>query len=66
MTHLNPIQIQRYLGGMEYPTNKQRLLAHVKEQGAPEEIVAALDIVPDREYDTPADLIHIQGISETS
>jgi hypothetical protein len=64
MTNFNPIQIQKYLGGMEYPASKQELIEHAKEQGAPEEVVRALDEAPTEEYETPADLIH--GISENT
>jgi hypothetical protein len=49
---------------MEYPANKQELIEHAKDQGAPEDVVQALDNVPDQQYETPADLIH--GIAETS
>lgn len=62
--HLNPIHLQKYLGGLEYPVSKQKLIEHAREQGAPEDVVAALAETTVVEYETPADLIH--GLSETT
>jgi hypothetical protein len=63
-SHWNPIHIQRYLAGAEYPTSKERLIEYAREQGAPEEIVEALDRSSTEEFSTPADLI--SGMSETT
>ncbi|MCG2586859.1 DUF2795 domain-containing protein [Massilia sp. TS11] len=56
MAHANPIQIQKYLRGVDYPANKRTLLAAARAQGADENICASLEQLPDEEFQTPAEL----------
>jgi hypothetical protein len=49
-----PIEIQKYLGGIEYPTTKESLVEHARASGAPEEIEQVLEKLPDDEFDSPA------------
>ena len=49
----NPIQIQKYLGGMDYPVTKETILSTANEKGAPADIQQALERIPDQEYDAP-------------
>ena len=46
----NPIQIQRFLGGMDYPVSKDTILQTAKKEGADENVLDALgrDRVADR------------------
>jgi hypothetical protein len=48
-----PIEVQKYLSGMSYPTTKDQILEHAKSQGAPKEVQDALEKIPDGEYDGP-------------
>jgi Protein of unknown function (DUF2795) len=54
MANVNPIQVQKALGGMDYPAGKQQILDHARQQGADEEVISALEQIPDREYDGPS------------
>ncbi len=54
MANVNPIQVQKALGGMDYPAGKQELVEHARQQGADEEVISALEKIPDREYDGPS------------
>ena len=56
MAHANPIQIQKYLKGVDYPANKRALLKAARDQGADDSIVASLEQLPDEEFQTPADV----------
>lgn len=56
MAHANPIQIQKYLKGVDYPTDKQTLIDTAKQQGADESVCASLDQLPDEQFQTPADV----------
>jgi hypothetical protein len=49
----NPIQIQKFLGGVDYPATKEALLAHAKDSGADSDVLDALQNIPDKEYDAP-------------
>jgi hypothetical protein len=50
---VDPIQLQKALGGVDYPADKERLVRHAEEQGADEQVLDALRKIPDRQYDGP-------------
>lgn len=56
MQHANPIQIQKYLKGVDYPANKKSLIESAKKNGADENICASLEQLPDQNFQTPADV----------
>lgn len=49
----SPIQIQKYLGGLDYPVRKQELVQKARQKGAGDEILQILQKIPDREYPSP-------------
>jgi hypothetical protein len=49
----NPIQIQKFLGGIDYPASRETLLSKAKESGADSNVMEALEKIPDKEYDGP-------------
>jgi len=49
----NPVQIQKFLGGLNYPVEKQDLLDRARGEGADENVMEALERIPDRDYDSP-------------
>ncbi|MFI7446799.1 DUF2795 domain-containing protein [Nonomuraea sp. NPDC049714] len=49
----NPIQLQKHLKGVDYPASKSDLVAAAREHGADQDIIKALEAMPDREYDGP-------------
>lgn len=53
MARVNPIQIQKYLTGVNYPASKQDLLKHAKDQGADDNVQQMLQQIPDQQYQTP-------------
>lgn len=56
MPHANPIQIQKYLKGVDYPASKEQLIENARKLGADENICASLEQLPDDEFQTPADV----------
>jgi hypothetical protein len=56
-----PIAVEKYLKGVDFPCNKEELMEHARERGAPEEVQAALARLPDREYESPADISKEMG-----
>lgn len=49
----NPVQVQKFLGGLDYPVSKQDILDRARDNGADENVMDALERIPDREYDGP-------------
>jgi predicted outer membrane protein len=61
MAHVNPIQIQKFLKGVDYPASKAELLEKAESLGADENVRASLEQLPDEEYQTPADVSQAFG-----
>ncbi|MEV0168168.1 uncharacterized protein DUF2795 [Nonomuraea fuscirosea] len=49
----NPIDLQRHLSGVDYPASKEDLVEAAREQDADDDIIEALEAMPDRQYDGP-------------
>jgi hypothetical protein len=50
-----PIQIdvQKYLSGVDYPVRRDDLLEKAKSENAPDDVLSALEGLPDREFESP-------------
>jgi hypothetical protein len=48
-----PIEVQKYLSGMDYPATKDQIVQHAREHDAPEEVMDLLEKMPEQEYDGP-------------
>ncbi|KQR23839.1 hypothetical protein ASF79_00830 [Agreia sp. Leaf335] len=48
-----PIELQKYLSGVDYPISKNDLLDTARNQGAPDHVVEALESVDQDEFDGP-------------
>lgn len=49
----NSVQIQKFLGGLDYPGDKKAILARARDQGADEAVMDALERLPDHDYASP-------------
>jgi hypothetical protein len=49
----NPIQIQKFLAGVDYPADRSTLVSTAEEEGAEGAVLDALKAIPDKEYDSP-------------
>jgi hypothetical protein len=49
----NPIQVQKFLGGIDYPASKDEIVSRAQESGADDNVLDALRGIPDRDYDGP-------------
>ncbi len=58
---VNPIQVQKFLGGINYPASKQDLLDTAKGKGADQNVMGTLKKLPDRTYDGPTDVTKAIG-----
>lgn len=53
----NPTQVQKFLGGVDYPAGKQQLIEHARQENAPDDIVEMLKELPEREFEGPTGVI---------
>ena len=56
MAQVNPIELQKYLKGMNYPAGKQDLVNHAQNNGADDDTISMLEQLPDQQYETAADV----------
>lgn len=52
----SPIDIQKALGGMNYPASRDDLVSNAEDSGADESVLDALRNIPDTQYESPADV----------
>lgn len=57
----NPIQIQKFLGGLDYPVRKQDIIDKAKQGGADKKVMDALEQIPDQEYSSPVAISRAVG-----
>lgn len=50
---VNPVQLQKFLRGMDYPARKDDLVRHAEQQGADQQVLDTLRRILDREYNGP-------------
>ncbi|WP_210507064.1 DUF2795 domain-containing protein [Naasia sp. SYSU D00057] len=53
---VSPIEIQKALGGMEYPADKDAIVKHAESSGAGDDVMEALRGLPERSYERPTDV----------
>ena len=53
---VNPIQIQKFLKGVDYPAKKDALVKHAQKSSAPKEILSVLKLIADKDYKNPAEV----------
>ena len=51
-----PIQVQKFLGGVDYPADKASLVKRAKDNGADENVLNALNQMSDKTYNSPNDV----------
>lgn len=61
MAHVNPIQVQKFLKGVDYPATKAELLEKARSLGADQNIQETLEQLPDESFQTPADVSEAMG-----
>lgn len=52
----SPIDVQKALGGMDYPASKADIVSKAEESGAGGAVLDALKNMPDQEYNAPTDV----------
>lgn len=55
--NIDPIDVQTHLRGLTYPADKNDLVAAAQGNGAPEDVVNALQDMRDATYDGPDEVV---------
>jgi hypothetical protein len=51
---VNPIELQKYLKGANYPATKQDLIALAEQNGAPDDVLQALQAADGEQFGRPS------------
>lgn len=61
---ITPTDIEPFIGGASYPLAKEDLIDLATTREAPEDIVALLETLEERDYDSLADVVAELGLGE--
>jgi hypothetical protein len=50
----SPIELQKYLSGIDYPADKDTLVGTARSNGAPDDVISTLQDLPGTTFDSPA------------
>jgi hypothetical protein len=59
--HAHPVEVQRFLEGVGYPTRKDRLVAQAQSQGASRDVRETIERLPEREFGSPTEVSEAIG-----
>ena len=51
---VNPVQVEKFLKGVDYPATKEDLIRHAQQQGADQQVLETLKQLPDKTFEGPA------------
>jgi hypothetical protein len=61
MAKVNPIRVQKYLGGVDYPASKDELVNTAKSDGADDLVIETLQRMPGDRFNSPNDVSQAIG-----
>lgn len=61
---VNPVQVQKFLEGVDYPASKGDLINNARQKGADQNVISTLEKLPDQTYNTPVDVSETLGKME--
>jgi hypothetical protein len=50
---VNPVQVEKFLKGVDYPAKKEDLIKHAQQQGADQRVLETLKQLPDQTFGGP-------------
>ncbi len=61
MAAVNPIQVQKYLSGINYPAEKKTIVETARKEGANDEVIGTLERMPGDTFNSPNDVSQAIG-----
>ncbi len=56
MAQVSPVEVEKHLKGIKYPTNKRELIAHAQQQGAGQNVLEVLKGMGEEQFNSPIDV----------
>ncbi|MCL5877918.1 MAG: DUF2795 domain-containing protein [Candidatus Bathyarchaeota archaeon] len=54
--HVSPAIVEKYLKGMRYPAEKERLVNNAQTKDAPDDVMNIINRLPEKTYNSPIDI----------
>ena len=54
--HVSPAIVEKYLAGMHYPAERNKLIDNAQNKNAPEDVMELLNKLPKKTYTSPIDI----------
>ncbi len=54
--HVSPAIVEKFLGGMHYPAERNKLIDNARNKDAPDNVIALLNKLPNKTYTSPIDI----------
>jgi hypothetical protein len=61
MAKVNPIQVQKFLSGIDYPASKDEVIDGARFRGADQNVLETLQQLPAENFQTPAEVSEAIG-----
>ncbi|WP_110651301.1 DUF2795 domain-containing protein [Salinicola peritrichatus] len=58
----SPANVSNYLGGIDFPADKQDLVEHAKKNSAESDVMEVIEALPEGQYESMADVM--KGVGE--
>ncbi len=56
MAEMRSADVERFVRDANYPANKRELVEYARRQNAPDDVVRALDDLPDQRFNSPTEV----------
>jgi hypothetical protein len=57
----SPANVAQYFSGIDFPCEKEDLIEHAEQNGAPDEVLEVLNDMPEEEYSNMAEVMKSYG-----
>ncbi len=61
MANVNPVDVQKFLSGINFPASKQDIIDHVRKNGGNGDVVSKLEALEDKTYNNTAEVTAEMG-----
>lgn len=61
MAHVNPVEVEKSIKGINFPAKKQELVKHAQEHGANREVIDTIEHLPKDNFNNAADVAKAVG-----
>ncbi len=58
---VNPVEVEKFLSGVDYPASKEELIRKAQDEGADENVIKTLKALQQEEFNSPKDVSEAIG-----